>query len=97
MTDSQAFVNISASTGSFQLNGGNYAVTVIKHQVPPPHPQGTIKLQMLDSSKGGGAYVSVSSRTDFMATGSATLQLRGGSYRFTVDSASAGMATVTPA
>jgi hypothetical protein len=106
MSNSPAFANISASTDPFHLDGGRYTVMVVKHQVPPPFSAGTVKLQMFKSvtlspgvkaAPSDDAFVSVGSNTDFAGTGSAIVNLQAGSYRFTLDSGSASMATITPA
>jgi hypothetical protein len=109
MSNSPAFANISGSTDPFHLDGGRYTVTVVKHKVPPPHSGGTVKLQMskggtlspqttvagVKAAPSDDAFVSVGSNTDFVGTGSAIVNLQTGSYRFTVDSGSAQMATIT--
>jgi hypothetical protein len=93
--DGKAFVNISESTAPFHLNGGAYAVLAILAPAPPPHPNGKAKLQKLGPD--GQTYNSVSSTTDFAATGSATVYLPAGSYRFTVADMNVLRTTVTPA
>jgi hypothetical protein len=91
----RSFANISESTAPFHLNGGNYAVLAILAPAPPPFPSGTAKLQKLGPDR--QTYNSVGSTTDFAKTGSATVNLPAGSYRFTVADMNVLRATVTPA
>jgi hypothetical protein len=74
--ENQTFANIAASTGGFQLLGGNYGVTV--HTTT--WNSATVTLQRLAAD--GSTYVTV--MTAFSADGYATANLPAGTYRFTV-------------
>lgn len=83
----QTFSNISASTSGFALIGGAYAV-----QVSATFGGGTVKLQRL--SIDGTTYQSVDTTTDFSAAGYANINLPGGTYRFTIATATAVYAEI---
>jgi hypothetical protein len=69
-------------------------VLAILAPAPPPYPNGKAKLQKLGPD--GQTYNSVSSTTDFAVTGSATVYLQAGSYRFTLADMIVLRATITP-
>ena len=84
--DGKGFSDISASTDPFALKGGRYGVSVLGSDF------GTVKLQRL--ALDGSTYVSLSSETDFSDSGGAVIDLPPGTYRFTIDSATAVYAEV---
>ncbi len=80
--------NISATTAAFQLRGGKYACAA--HAT---WGGGSVKLQRLLPD--GSTYLSVASATDFTANGIANVDLAGGLYKWTVDTASAIYTDIT--
>lgn len=83
------FKNTATSTGPFDLEPGQYACTVVA-----TFGGGSVKLQRLSSD--GTTYVSVDSGTDFTANGAANVNLCFGTYRFTVATATAVYADISP-
>jgi hypothetical protein len=97
--ESQTFVNLSADSGAFALKGGAY--TVFAQLGRDPHTTGlsgqaagehSVKLQSLGPD--GQTWSSISKATDFLSSGSATVHLSPGKYRFTVSNAQLIKATV---
>jgi hypothetical protein len=85
--DGKGFSNISATTDPFPLKGGRYGVAV-----SATFGGGSVKLQRL--SLDGTNYYSMSSGCDFDAGGGTIVDLPTGTYRFTIDTATAVYAEV---
>lgn len=85
--ESQVFKNIAASTATFTLRGGIYAVTV--HAGTWNAGSVTLQRQAADGS------TMVTCLTAFSADGYATVNLPGGTYQFTIASASGVYADLT--
>lgn len=83
------FSNTGTSTGGFDVPPGKYMAGV-----KATFGGGSVKLQRLLAD--GSTYASVSSATDFTADGNGTVDLPGGTYRFTVATASAVYADLVP-
>lgn len=77
-----AFKNISATTSTFTLRGGNYAVTA--HAT---WNSGTLALQR----QAADAATMVTAMTAFSADGYATANLPSGTYQFTVTGSPSGI------
>jgi hypothetical protein len=90
--ESQTFAKLSADTGAFALKGGGYTVSAQLGR--DPHSTGlsgqtagefSAKLQQLGPD--GQTWSSISKATDFLSSGSATVHLSGGKYRFAISNA----------
>ena len=83
--DSASVSNLSATSPTFQLAGGKYAVTA-----EATWGGGSAKLQ-IQSPKLGPAptFISVNSATDFAANGFAVVDLPAGNYQITIATATA--------
>jgi hypothetical protein len=76
-TESQLFSNISTTTAAFTLKGGKYQACVVA-----TFGGGSVKLRTLGPD--GTTYLSVSSATDFAASGCATIDLAPGQFEFVI-------------
>jgi hypothetical protein len=90
--ESQTFAKLSADTGAFALKGGGYTVSAQLGR--DPHTTGlsgqaagefSVKLQQLGPD--GETWSSISKATDFLSSGSATVHLSPGKYRFAISNA----------
>lgn len=84
--EQQTFPNIAANTAAFTLRGGSYAVSVTA-----TFGGGSVTLQRLAAD--GSTYVTC--LTAFTAAGYATANLPGGTYRFTIATATAVYVDIT--
>lgn len=84
--EQQTFTNIAATTASFALRGGQYAVDVIA-----TFGGGSVTLQKLAAD--GSTYVTA--LTAFTAAGYATVNLPSGTYRVAIATATAAYVQVT--
>jgi hypothetical protein len=85
--ESQTFAKLSADTGAFSLKGGSYTVSAQLGRDPHSTElsgqaagEYSVKLQQLGPD--GQTWSSISKATDFLSSGSATVHLSGGKYRF---------------
>jgi hypothetical protein len=80
--EGKSFLNISATTAAFTLQGGKYAACAVA-----TFGGGSVKLQTLLAD--GSTWQSVSSATDFTTAGYGVVDLPPGQYRFTIAAATA--------
>lgn len=80
------FQNISATTGPFDLQGGQYGITVNGTAF------GTVTLQKLSSD--GSTYITC--LTAFSAAGYATVNLPDGTYKIAISSTTGVYADIEP-
>ena len=84
-TDKIIQSNLSATSPTFQLAGGKYAVTA-----EGTWGGGSAKLQILSPKLGASpTFISVNSATDFAANGFVVLDLPAGTYQITVATSTA--------